>query len=112
ALLASLCRSLCSLTFISCCFLLLLFLHLFFFLFFLLLPHHPRSTLFPYTTLFRSCGSAPRSWIGSRRACLSHTCARSSSSSSGTATHSSPSRNRTPSGRSRPIPPRDRKSVV
>src|SRR5439155_20207900 len=24
-------------------------------LFFLILPHPPRSTLFPYTTLFRSC---------------------------------------------------------
>src|SRR5207249_10855726 len=25
-------------------------------LFFLMIPHHPRSTLFPYTTLFRSSG--------------------------------------------------------
>src|SRR5207253_5600535 len=29
----------------------------------------PRSTLFPYTTLFRSCGSGPRfgAWLGSPR---------------------------------------------
>src|SRR3954449_13636778 len=32
--------------------------HLFFF-FFLMIRRPPRSTLFPYTTLFRSC---PRSW--------------------------------------------------
>src|SRR5438093_6420181 len=29
--------------------------------FFLLFPHHPRSTLFPYTTLFRTCPGACRS---------------------------------------------------
>src|SRR5688572_25864302 len=32
-------------------------------LFFLLIPRPPRSTLFPYTTLFRSSSSAARSWI-------------------------------------------------
>src|SRR2546430_13392684 len=30
-------------------------LHLFFFFFFLMIRRPPRSTLFPYTTLFRSC---------------------------------------------------------
>src|SRR5438874_10526429 len=32
------------------------------FLFFLLIRRPPRSTLFPYTTLFRSRGSPARSW--------------------------------------------------
>src|ERR1019366_9939386 len=32
-------------------------LFLFFFFFFLMIRRPPRSTLFPYTTLFRSCGS-------------------------------------------------------
>src|SRR5437879_13628777 len=32
----------------------ILFLSLFFFFFFLMIPRPPRSTLFPYTTLFRS----------------------------------------------------------
>src|SRR5436305_11944906 len=32
----------------------------FFFFFFLLIRRPPRSTLFPYTTLFRSCGRALR----------------------------------------------------
>src|SRR5438876_4516583 len=36
-------------------FLLLSFLFLFFFFFFLMIRRPPRSTLFPYTTLFRSC---------------------------------------------------------
>src|SRR5258707_12490335 len=31
------------------------YLHLFFFFFFLMIRRPPRSTLFPYTTLFRSC---------------------------------------------------------
>src|SRR5438034_5018568 len=31
----------------------------FFFFFFLMIRRPPRSTLFPYTTLFRSCGSRP-----------------------------------------------------
>src|SRR5256885_11215716 len=30
--------------------------HFFFFFFFLMIRRPPRSTLFPYTTLFRSCG--------------------------------------------------------
>src|SRR2546426_12054501 len=45
-----------------------MFLHiyfccLFFFFFFLMIRRPPRSTLFPYTTLFRSrCGSVPGRW--------------------------------------------------
>src|SRR5688572_30928195 len=35
-------------------------MHLIFF-FFLMLPRQPRSTLFPYTTLFRSYGARPTS---------------------------------------------------
>src|SRR2546430_17642666 len=31
------------------------FIHIFFFFFFLMIRRPPRSTLFPYTTLFRSC---------------------------------------------------------
>src|SRR2546422_6569567 len=34
----------------------------FFFFFFLMIRRPPRSTLFPYTTLFRSRGAAPSSW--------------------------------------------------
>src|SRR5256885_13672773 len=48
--------------------------HLFFFFFFLMIRRPPRSTLFPYTTLFRSRGDstqrpaaryrrAPREWL-------------------------------------------------
>src|SRR5208337_5088042 len=37
-----------------------LFLVLFFFFFFLMIRRPPRSTLFPYTTLFRSRRPAPR----------------------------------------------------
>src|SRR5216684_6989091 len=43
------------------------------FFFFLMIRRPPRSTLFPYTTLFRSIRGcrgpprAPRSWIGHRR---------------------------------------------
>src|SRR6267143_5507561 len=36
------------------------FLFLFFFFFFLMIRRPPRSTLFPYTTLFRSARSSPR----------------------------------------------------
>src|SRR5436305_5864424 len=42
----------CSFVVVSCC---ILLVHvMFFFFFFLVLPRPPRSTLFPYTTLFRS----------------------------------------------------------
>src|SRR2546430_11052968 len=34
-------------------------IHLFYFFFFLMIRRPPRSTLFPYTTLFRSCRSSP-----------------------------------------------------
>src|SRR5438046_8374549 len=33
------------------------------FIFFLMLPPPPRSTLFPYTTLFRSIGAQPRARV-------------------------------------------------
>src|SRR6266481_7560275 len=39
-----------------------LFDHFFFFFFFLMIRRPPRSTLFPYTTLFRSRDRACRSW--------------------------------------------------
>src|SRR6266545_7594965 len=48
------------------------FLFLFFFFFFLMIRRPPRSTLFPYTTLFRSsaCRNAPpRRWPPCRRTC-------------------------------------------
>src|SRR3712207_7778148 len=35
--------------------------------FFLMIRRPPRSTLFPYTTLFRSIGRAPRAWEASGR---------------------------------------------
>src|SRR2546427_7681286 len=35
------------------------FITFFFFFFFLMIRRPPRSTLFPYTTLFRSCGRRP-----------------------------------------------------
>src|SRR5207249_10259077 len=38
--------------------------------FFLMLPPPPRSTLFPYTTLFRSPRDAQRAWPGHARRCL------------------------------------------
>src|SRR6266508_6147731 len=40
-----------------------IFIHfnIFFFFFFLMIRRPPRSTLFPYTTLFRSHGPSPRS---------------------------------------------------
>src|SRR5256885_17076416 len=40
--------------------------HVFFFFFFLMIRRPPRSTLFPYTTLFRS-GARPVSTANSRR---------------------------------------------
>src|SRR5258708_36515490 len=46
-------------------FFMLFTLPLFSFFFFLMIRRPPRSTLFPYTTLFRSCG---RSGCGERRA--------------------------------------------
>src|SRR6476620_12314784 len=40
-----------------------LYCFIFFFFFFLMIRRPPRSTLFPYTTLFRSrCTSPPRAW--------------------------------------------------
>src|SRR5690349_23726615 len=42
-----------------CCFLFLLFFFFFFFFFFLMIRRPPRSTLFPYTTLFRSGRTVP-----------------------------------------------------
>src|SRR5712675_2485483 len=39
--------------------------YIFFFFFFLMIRRPPRSTLFPYTTLFRS-RLGPRSWPGDR----------------------------------------------
>src|SRR2546426_6403557 len=41
----------------------LLLLHRSFFFFFLMIRRPPRSTLFPYTTLFRSSTKAPKSMI-------------------------------------------------
>src|SRR5580704_18488999 len=39
---------------------------LFFFFFFLMIRRPPRSTLFPYTTLFRSAGTPrPSTWLAS-----------------------------------------------
>src|SRR5207244_7962517 len=71
---------LCSLLFILSfsCVLLLFFLrvfHVFFFFFFLMIRRPPRSTLFPYTTLFRSMvrpsarrrSRCARSWISPLR---------------------------------------------
>src|SRR2546427_165256 len=42
--------------------------HLFFFFFFLMIRRPPRSTLFPYTTLFRSKKSKPSGLIPSMKA--------------------------------------------
>src|SRR6266571_8290490 len=41
-------------------------LSLFFFFFFLMIRRPPRSTLFPYTTLFRSSPAGPRHRVPSR----------------------------------------------
>src|SRR5256885_12107937 len=38
------------------------------FFFFLMIRRPPRSTLFPYTTLFRSCGDDPRPRLADRSA--------------------------------------------
>src|SRR2546426_4554797 len=47
------------------------FLHLIYFFFFLMIRRPPRSTLFPYTTLFRSCSAVAavgeRVLLGRRR---------------------------------------------
>src|SRR5256885_15017946 len=47
---------------------------LYFFFFFLMIRRPPRSTLFPYTTLFRSCYRKPSgrtaSWMNDRRHAL------------------------------------------
>src|SRR5215813_15229937 len=43
-----------------------LFVVFFFFFFFLMIRRPPRSTLFPYTTLFRSSGAFVRGWVGAR----------------------------------------------
>src|SRR6266511_5817054 len=40
---------------------------LFFFFFFLMIRRPPRSTLFPYTTLFRSGSAIPTTWPGAPR---------------------------------------------
>src|SRR5258708_31980460 len=57
----------------------LLFIVSFFLFFFLMIRRPPRSTLFPYTTLFRSASSAPpntpatracRRWPTSSRCCV------------------------------------------
>src|SRR5437870_8278691 len=39
------------------------------FLVFLISPHPPSTTLFPYTTLFRSASPSPRDWPSSCRPC-------------------------------------------
>src|SRR5205807_10295051 len=51
------------LVFIYHCLLLYLYLFSFFFFFFLMIRRPPRSTLFPYTTLFRS-PAVPRTRVG------------------------------------------------
>src|SRR5215203_6515933 len=48
-------------------FTLLISISLFFFFFFLMIRRPPRSTLFPYTTLFRSCRAPPPPWPGRHR---------------------------------------------
>src|SRR2546427_9542232 len=52
---------------------------LFFFFFFLMIRRPPRSTLFPYTTLFRSGFSSATCWPTPRRRCCVRTCASSTS---------------------------------
>src|SRR5215467_8034836 len=42
----------------------------FFFFFFLMIRRPPRSTLFPYTTLFRSGDAEGRDWLAAR--CVAH----------------------------------------
>src|SRR2546421_10158337 len=48
---------------------------LFFFLFFLMIRRPPRSTLFPYTTLFRSSRRSSRCWSRGRRSASTRSCA-------------------------------------
>src|SRR5229473_3834353 len=49
----------------------------FFFFFFLMIRRPPRSTLFPYTTLFRSaCGEWPAPSITASLECATSVCAR------------------------------------
>src|SRR5688572_31229216 len=43
------------------------FFFIFFFFFFLMIRRPPRSTLFPYTTLFRSSGGAHPAWVQRHR---------------------------------------------
>src|SRR5688572_32519263 len=50
-----------------------MFFFLFFFFFFLMIRRPPRSTLFPYTTLFRSPSSATLTRGTSWRSCASST---------------------------------------
>src|SRR2546422_1887633 len=61
------------------------------FFFFLMIRRPPRSTLFPYTTLFRSRCGGVQSWRCSRRSCVRGGMGRGA--------------------RGRSIPPRDRKST-
>src|SRR6266508_5584911 len=56
----------------SCFFYLLLCFHYFIFFFFLMIRRPPRSTLFPYTTLFRSRLPACRSPPGGSRCVCRH----------------------------------------
>src|SRR5215203_7290831 len=44
-----------------------IFLQSFFFFFFLMIRRPPRSTLFPYTTLFRFVSAVPRAWRAASR---------------------------------------------
>src|SRR6266576_5515294 len=56
-----------SFLFLCFCFCYYLFSFCIFFFFFLMIRRPPRSTLFPYTTLFRSPGGSRRAWR--QRAC-------------------------------------------
>src|SRR5256885_13979613 len=56
---------------------------LFMFFFFLMIRRPPRSTLFPYTTLFRSGGGDSWNWAGSGPAPFSGTLAHQSSLGAG-----------------------------
>src|SRR5690349_22547490 len=53
----------------------MLFVFLFFFFFFLMIRRPPRSTLFPYTTLFRSNGGAATRSCSPRRTSNRTSCA-------------------------------------
>src|SRR6266436_9490637 len=52
-----------------CLFPALAFFRSFFFFFFLMIRRPPRSTLFPYTTLFRSGRTRSRCFVRGRRSC-------------------------------------------